>query len=332
MSYEGATVEISRHNPELKLSKQTVANCVKEFEPQAEREPLEKRKVAIIYIEADEDHVKLHQRKKKSITKLAYVHEGIEEEPRRHLINARYFTTVAKSSEELWYEIAEYIFSNYDLESIETIYLSGDGGKWIKVGLEYIYDALFVLDKFHLNKRISAVTEHAKDLRRPVSRGIWSLNQKAVLKHLREALDRAEGDARRKRIIDTARYIQNNWDGIVAQVQNPHVGCSAEGHVSHILAARMSSRPMAWSAIGADHMAQMRAVRANGESVKEHYLAGHKTAPVIIELKEVVQKELKRLERRKQVGREYLNNVPLLNGATTFTTMVLKGINERMAI
>ena len=29
MSYEGATLQVSRHNTELKVSKQTVATCVK---------------------------------------------------------------------------------------------------------------------------------------------------------------------------------------------------------------------------------------------------------------------------------------------------------------
>ena len=45
------------------------------------------------------------------------------------------------------------------------------------------------------------------------------------------------------------------------------VGCSAEGHNSHILASRMSSRPMGWSKDGADKMARLRAFKANGGKV-----------------------------------------------------------------
>lgn len=332
ISYEGATAEISRYNQELKISKQTVATCVKAFQLRKDFAPLEKRKVETLYIEADEDHVKVKGSKKKTVTRLAYIHEGIEENPRRHLTNPKFFTTVEKSSEKFWYEIGEYLEANYDVDNIKAIYLSGDGGKWIKGGLDYIDGAIFVLDKFHLYKRITAVTGHAKELRMPLYRGIWATDQEAVLKHLREARNRAQTNKHKKRIDDTARYIQNNWDGIVAQVNHPHVGCSAEGHVSHILAARMSSRPMAWSSTGAEHMAQMRATRANGESVKEHYLSGQKTAPKIIELKEVMQKQLKCLEHRKQVGREYIINMPLLNGASTYTTMALKGLNARMII
>ena len=41
-------------------------------------------------------------------------------------------------------------------------------------------------------------------------------------------------------------------------------GCSAEGHVSHVLSARMSSRPMGWSRTGAAKMSQLRAYYYNG--------------------------------------------------------------------
>ena len=43
-------------------------------------------------------------------------------------------------------------------------------------------------------------------------------------------------------------------------------GCSAEGHVSHVLSERMSSRPMGWSKRGADRMSRLRCyVRDHGE-------------------------------------------------------------------
>lgn len=331
MSYESATVEVSRYNPQLKVSRQTVGACVKEFKAKEEAVPEEKRKATVLYVEADEDHIKI-KGKNRVLGKLIYIHEGVEESPRRHLKNAKYFTTAKKGSDEFWYEIAEYIATHYDLESIETVYLAGDGNEWIKVGLEYICDAIFVLDKFHLNKYINAATEHAKDLRKPIRHSIQTLNQNSVMKYLREAFERAEGTARKTRVGDAATYIKNQWDGIEAQVKHPHVGCSAEGHVSHILAARMSSRPMAWSSQGADNMAQMRAIRANGETVKEHYLTMQETVPVITELKNVAQEKIKNLKKRKSLGKESLNNVPLFKGVNNLTRTALKGLNKHLVI
>lgn len=40
-------------------------------------------------------------------------------------------------------------------------------------------------------------------------------------------------------------------------------GCSAEGHVSHVLSDRMSSRPMGWSQTGADRMSKLRGYEKN---------------------------------------------------------------------
>ncbi len=332
MSYENATVELSRYNQELKVSKQSVGNCIKAFEAKGDPAPEEKKKVKVLYIEADEDYIKVRGKKKKTMAKLVYIHEGTTGKKRKKLKNTRHFTTVNRKPDELWYEIAEYIDLHYDVDSIEQIFLSADGASWIKVGLDYIYDATFILDKFHLNKCIKAATEHAKDLKRQVYRGICSLNQEKVLSNLRKAHQQAEGEARQKRILDAANYIRNNWDGIEAQVKHPEVGCSAEGHVSHVLSARMSSRPMAWSSSGAESMTQMRAVRANGKSVKAQYLARQEEAPVIVELKQTVKKELKRLQNKKPIGKEDTDNIPLFNGPDNLTRKALRGLSDSLAV
>lgn len=327
VSYEGATAQLSRYNGELKVSRQTVAASVQGFQVKAALAVEQKRRVPVLYLEADEDHVKIRDRKGAQ-ARLIYLHEGFGEEPRRHLKNVRYFTTVSKDPEQFWMEVCDYIDSYYELESLEAIYLSGDGGGWIRAGQEYIPGVTFILDKFHLARYILSATAHVPELRRLIYQGVRALNKQAVLGHLFEALRRAEGHSRQKRIIDTLRYIENNWDGIEAAVKNSHVGCSAEAHVSHILAARLSSRPMAWSLKGADRMAAMRAVKANGESASEHYLAMQKPAPVIVELKQEVQKQLERLRQRRQLGREDLGNVPLFYGANNFTRLALKKLNE----
>lgn len=73
----------------------------------------------------------------------------------------------------------------------------------------------------------------------------------------------------------------------------------------------MSSRPIWWSLPGADNLAQMRAVRANKESIKEHYLTKTDNIITIDELKEKAKTGLKEVAKRKLLGRENLHNVPL---------------------
>jgi len=331
VSYEGATLQVSRHNAELKVSRQTVASCVKEFQVKQEPPPKQKRRVKELYLEADEDHVNIRYRNNAQ-ARLIYVHEGVVEHPRRHLKNVRYFTTVKKTPEDFWLEVCDYIEAYYDLESLETIFLSGDGAPWIRAGLEYIPGVNFILDRFHLSEYILSATAHMPKLRRLIYQGIEVLNKQAVLDNLHEALRRAEGPARQKRIRNTIKYIKNNWDGIEASVKYPHICCSAEGHVSHVLAARLSSRPMAWSLKGANNMSAMRAVRANGESISEHYLASRMPTSPIVELREEVKKELKRLKQSYLFGTENLNNVPLFCGGNSLNRRALKEINEHAVI
>lgn len=326
-SYEKATEQISRYNPELKVSKQTAGACVKEFNAKQQQEPEQKRKVKVLYIEADEDHLTVRG-KRGAQGRLIYIHEGVEEGSRRSLKRARHFTTLTKKPAQFWLEVCDYIDVHYDLENIEEIYLSGDGAHWIRVGQEYIPGTTFILDKFHLAKSILRATAHVPELKKKIYRDIRLLNKQGVMEHLSEAFNLGQNEARQVRIAQTQSYIKNNWDGIEAAVKNPHVGCSAEGHVSHVLAARMSSRPMAWSIEGAEKMASMRAVQANGESVSEHYLETRtKKTPLITELKEEVKNELKRLSKRSSSGRENLNNLPLFQGVSSYTRAALKGLN-----
>ena len=62
-------------------------------------------------------------------------------------------------------------------------------------------------------------------------------------------------------MVDSLNYLNNNFEDIDLLAE---YGCSAEGHVSHVLSARMSSRPMAWGIAGADKMAKLRAFYFNG--------------------------------------------------------------------
>lgn len=64
-------------------------------------------------------------------------------------------------------------------------------------------------------------------------------------------------------------YFMNQWDGIRIRTEEAGANwkCCAEGQVSHVLSARMSSRPMGWSEQGCDRMAGLRAYIKNGRKI-----------------------------------------------------------------
>jgi len=82
-----------------------------------------------------------------------------------------------------------------------------------------------------------------------------------------------EKRTKKEDVKEAMRYILGNWASIANQGIAEYGGCSAEGHVSHILSARFSSRPIGWSREGVDQMARLRAFKANGGNVYQLLLS-----------------------------------------------------------
>lgn len=205
--------------------------------------------------------------------KLVYVYEGItNENGRNELINKKHFGGVyegGRAIEKLWKEVSEYIEESYDREKLEKIYINGDGAAWIKSGQRFLDKGKFVLDRFHMSKYITGATSHLKDsvedARREIYRAIHRKSKKQAGEVFEKILEVTE-EARRKAVEASRDYILGNWAGIMQWVRdkNKEVKCSAEGHVSHIYADRMSSRPLGWSRTGADKMTRLRIYERNG--------------------------------------------------------------------
>lgn len=278
------------------VSKQTVKNKIHRLNfPKNEDQVTKKKKVDYLYIEADEDHVSLQFREKKGdlveneyrrknnglITKLIYVHEGIEKEApksKRHkLINPYYFCGVNHGEENhtFWDEVYEYLDRHYELQAVKKIYLNSDGGAWIKSGMKQIAGITYVLDEFHLEKYLTKLTSHMRDSREDAANELRTAIKSKHRTDFDEIIERLEGclkdETGLNRIAEAKEYIRSNW--IAAKLRLKHkdgvIGSSTEGHVSHVLSSRMSSRPMGWSIVGATKMSMLRAYQLNGGDMLE---------------------------------------------------------------
>ena len=273
-----------------KVSKSTVKNRIHGLnfpEILSDRALTEKKQVKYLYIDADEDHVPLqylssnakdsnNDSRKQTIVKLVYVYEGIEKEApeskRFKLINPYYFSGIYEDSEneKLWEEVYEYIDSVYDLDSVERIYLNSDGGNWIKTGVRKIHGITRVMDEYHINKYLTQMTTHlydsAQDGRDLLREAIRNGSKEEFCRKVDMLLGYTDDDNSRKRIADGRDFILRDWTATKLRLlrRSGVVGSSTEGHVSHILSSRMSSRPMGWSKSGADRMAKLRAYSRNG--------------------------------------------------------------------
>lgn len=278
------------------VSKQTVKNKLHGLSFPSEQEAMSEKKVVdYLYIDADEDHVSLQFKEKKGdleigenhwknncvLAKLVYVYEGIEKEApkskRHRLVNPHYFSGVydGEKNGELWDEVYEYLDRHYDLEKVKKIYLNADGGGWIQGGKKRIAGITSVLDEFHLRKYLLKLTSHmldsAEDARKELCKAIKEGTKADFEEVVKRIDDCAETEATHKRVSESAAYIQSNWTAAKIRLSNRETvkGCSAEGHVSHVLSSRMSSRPMGWSRLGVDKMAHLRAYYWNDGNMLE---------------------------------------------------------------
>ncbi|MDD6202199.1 MAG: ISLre2 family transposase [Lachnospiraceae bacterium] len=271
------------------VSKETVMNKIHPLKFPRVEPQMEKKALKYLYIDADEDHVSLQYINKKGdikkprtntiMPKLIYVYEGITNESgRNELINKKHFGGVyegGKGIEQLWEEVAEYIESSYDTEELVKIYINGDGAAWIKSGQKILDKAKFVLDRFHMHKYIIGATSHLldsmEDARSEIYRSIYEKKKYKAEEVFEKILSVTETESKRKTVEAAKAYILGNWAGIMQCVRdkNKEVQCSAEGHISHVFADRMSSRPLGWSRIGVDKMSRLRIYEKNGGNMLE---------------------------------------------------------------
>lgn len=321
------------------VSRQTVKNKIHQLKFPPEKEnPCRKKEVEYLYIDADEDHISLQFRKEKGdlmenknhlknnclLAKLIYVYEGIEKEApkskRHRLVNPHYFCSVntGKGNEEFWDEVYEYLASRYDLKKIKKIYLNSDGGGWIRSGMKRIAGIVHVLDEFHLEKYLTRLASHMKDSRWDAADKLRRTIRRGTKKEFKELVVCLKGylpkEENIRRIDEAAEYILSNWTAARLRLRHKEgvVGSSTEGHVSHVLASRMSSRPMGWSICGAEKMAQLRAYHLNGGDMLELVRYQGRALPeaagaeeAYITTREIINSEK---NRHRQVGK-YMESI-----------------------
>lgn len=244
-----------------KVSRQTVFNLVSRIpKKQLAAKANGFKKINKLYIEADEDHIHLNTGKSAEV-KLVYVHEGRQKinKKRTELLNVKYFASVSGGT-EIWNTVADYIFYQYDTRNAE-IHISGDGANWIKYALDVFPGAEFHLDKFHVFQSVTDATAGDAALRRKIIEFIKADNKEGVHRLYAQRWQQMNTVASRRSVNNSISYIDKNFEAIDLSENNR---CCAEGHVSHVLSARMSSRPMGWSKAGAERIARLRVFYYNG--------------------------------------------------------------------
>ena len=281
LSTEHSYAQSSKLMTKGRVSRQTVRNKILKA-PDLEKLPNceEKKKVRELHIFADEDHVHLQKPgkakgKKSRMVPLVTVTEGVKRKTGRHnTINPVHFVDSAFSSKAIWEDVEGFVNLQYDMESVEKIYIHGDGAAWIKSGTNSFSNAEHIIDGYHLGKYLRALNNSfPKQRARQTLENAIKGNNKEKADEFFVKLAAEASDPKKTKLLEYAKsYFNSNWDGIVGRRTLDIPGSCTEGQVSHVLSCRFSRNPMGWSNAGLGKLSKLRVYKKNGGKIKaEHF-------------------------------------------------------------
>lgn len=268
--------------PNYIVTRQTISSKIKGINYNYQEDIKKKETPNVIYIEADEVHANLQSREKGTKNRIVPViltHEGHKEDfvKKKQLKEQHYIASSILKTDKLWEVAYKYLDNKYDLNKEPTIFVSGDGGPWIKGYDEAFPNAIYVLDPFHyFNKKLSYIFK-----KEPLITSIadsYLRNRmidefKLLVKSQIEKFPEQKTD-----MIKTQNFLIENIEGIINQ-RHPlyKCPCSMEGHISNKYAKFITSRPHSYSEDGLENIVQLLTMKANNIKLTEEIYHQFKT-------------------------------------------------------
>lgn len=268
------------------VSRQTVRNHIlkaPELEKQPESE--DKKQCRILDVYADEDHVHLQKPgkekgKKSKAVPLVTVTEGTVNisKGRNATLNPMHFVDGKMDSKGLWASVEGYIGKVYDLDELEAVRIHGDGGSWIKNGLENFANAEHVLDGYHLQKYLKTISNRfpGRSVRYRINEALAKDEHDKVEAIIAGLMKECKNEKDFEKLQELQTYLFSNWEAAVNRFREDMSGSCTEGQVSHVLSERFSRNPMGWSEEGLGKLTKLRVFCKNGgEITAEHFKSSY---------------------------------------------------------
>lgn len=276
------------------INRATVRNIVLSFNPKY-NEINELKRVEKLFVMLDEKFIGSQFNEKKDfMTKASIIFEDYEKEysykkknnskNRYKLINTH---ACASIDNTLLEDTINYIYNNYDVNSIKEINFTGDCAKWIKQFPKSNWfkftsntKVQFAMDNFHFKQALMNLTTKKNDDIYEALLEYVNSNNKKDFNLLVEQFKDLNPD-RIETIENKQNYILNNWNERQTYLNNKYMKCSMESHISHVLADLFTARPKAYSENGLRRLLKLRLLKVNGINIKELYLDSLINPPTI---------------------------------------------------
>ena len=236
----------------------------------------ESKTVDELHIYADEDHVSMQKPnkergKKNRIVPLVTVTEGTvkESERRNRTVEPMHFVNERFDTKELWRSVEGYIDKRYDIENLRKIYVHGDGGQWIKNGLEDLAQTKHIMDGYHFFKELRAVSNilPKRNVRIVILGALEKDDHARADRFIQDLLLEPLSSKEKETICDFAGYMFRNWDEIRRRIAEEVPGSCTEAQVSHVLSERFSRDPLGWSDVCLGKLTSARVFVKNGGKI-----------------------------------------------------------------
>ena len=267
--------------PNYVISRQTISTKIKNINYNYIDTSQKRQTPKVLYIEADEVHANLQSRnkgKKNKIVPVILTHEGHKEDfvKKKELKNTHYIASSILKTDILWEETYRYLDTVYDLNKVDKIFLSSDGGTWIK-GYDIAFpNIIFVLDKFHYRKALNYIFKREPTITK-IADSYLRNRMVDEFKILVKSQCQLYPD-QKKEMIKKQKYLINHIDGIINQNHPDYkCPCSMEGHISNKYAKFITSRPHAYSLDGLENITQLLTMKANNIRLTEEIYHKFKT-------------------------------------------------------
>ena len=151
------SMEKAAKNLGAAVSRQTVNNKVLALREVTTDAVLKERTPKEIHLFMDEDHVHM-KNGRCAMVPLLTVTEGIDVTKKRHkTINAVHFEGYGVVTASFFENVSSFLHETYRMEEVERVYIHADGGLWIQGISDWLPNAIFVMDGFHLQKRLRQI-------------------------------------------------------------------------------------------------------------------------------------------------------------------------------
>ena len=279
-------------NDDYAIPRQTVQRMLKRVKATYIKPLQEKKRVEDIYILMDEKYLPDHNdpnkpgsKKRKKMTKVAMVVEGLDTSNKRHKYLGVSFCSLYKGDFSL--RLLEHLNDRYDLEYLKHIHVLADGGTWIKT----VSDEISVpnaklrkyLCKFHFHQALNRIFP-IKDIYDLAIDYIYHDKQEdlyelfnATLKSVKEELnintkEDEESSSRYTNLKNNINYIKNNYSEIMNMISLENMNCAMEQCISHHICSEFSNVPKVYSGDNLNLYLSMRDNYRNKENIKMIYL------------------------------------------------------------